>query len=71
VLKDDGSFFLNIGDELSNPGKAWSIAFAVKKHFVLQNVIVWTKAISIKKSDVGATTAEKMILDDITPGHLI
>jgi site-specific DNA-methyltransferase (adenine-specific) len=69
VLKDDGSFFLNIGDELSNPGKAWAVAFALKKHFVLQNVIHWTKAISIKKSDVGATTAEKMILDDITPGH--
>ena len=28
VLKDNGSFFLNIGDELSNPGKAWAIAFA-------------------------------------------
>jgi site-specific DNA-methyltransferase (adenine-specific) len=69
VLKDDGSFFLNIGDQLSNPGKAWAIAFALKKHFVLQNVIHWTKAINIKESDVGATTAEKMILDDITPGH--
>jgi site-specific DNA-methyltransferase (adenine-specific) len=43
MLKDDGSFFLNIGDELSNPGKAWAIAFALKKHFVLQNVIHWTK----------------------------
>jgi hypothetical protein len=26
-------------------------------------------SINIKKSDVGATTAQKMILDDITPGH--
>ena len=69
VLKDKGSFFLNIGDELSNPGKAWAIAFALKKHFDIQNVIHWIKSINIKKSDVGATTAQKMILDDITPGH--
>ena len=70
MLKDYGSFFLNIGDELSAPGKAWAIAFALKKqHFVLQNVIHWIKSISIKKSDVGATTAQKMLVDDITPGH--
>ena len=25
VLKDNGSFFLNIGDQLSNLGKAWAL----------------------------------------------
>jgi site-specific DNA-methyltransferase (adenine-specific) len=63
-------FFLNIGDQLSASGKSWSVASRLKKkQFDIQNVIHWIKSISIKKSDVGATTAEKMIADDITPGH--
>jgi site-specific DNA-methyltransferase (adenine-specific) len=53
VLKDQGSFFLNVGSSLSDPMKAWNVAQVVAKHFTLQNTIIWVKSISFEKEDIG------------------
>jgi len=66
VLKDDGSFFLNIGHKPTDPWVAWEVAFRLRKHFVLQNVIVWVKSIAIEKKDVGDYPN---IRGDIAVGH--
>lgn len=59
VLKDDGSLFLNVGSTPTNPWIAMDVASVLRKYFILQNVIHWTKGINIKKSDVGVTTGLK------------
>nr|WP_202795686.1 site-specific DNA-methyltransferase [Pyrococcus yayanosii] len=66
VLKDDGSFFLNIGYTNKDPWIAWEVVFKLRKHFVLQNVIHWVKSIAIQKEDVGNYPN---ILGDIAVGH--
>jgi site-specific DNA-methyltransferase (adenine-specific) len=53
VLSDRGSFFLNIGYKPKDPWVAWEVAFRLRKHFVLQNVIHWIKSIAIPTEDVG------------------
>ena len=53
VLKVDGSFFLNIGYKPTDPWIPWEVAFRLRRHFTLQNVIHWVKSIAILKSDVG------------------
>lgn len=67
VLKDDGSFFLNIGNKPTNPWKAYDVAQVMRKHFVLQNEVMWIKSIAISKSDVGDNCSN--LLDDIAIGH--
>lgn len=52
ILKDDGSLFLNIGNKPSDQWIASDIANITRKYFVLQNKIIWTKSISIEKSDI-------------------
>ncbi len=47
VLRDDGSFFLNVGGTRRQPWKAMRVAEIASRHFVLQNEIVWVKAISV------------------------
>ena len=47
VLRDDGSFFLNLGSSRKRPWNAMRVAEAAGKFFTLQNEIVWVKAISI------------------------
>ena len=54
VLKEEGSFFLNIGGVPSDP----SLPFEVVKQFEnsnlgLQNTIHWIKSISFEKEDIG------------------
>ena len=66
VLKDDGSFFLNVGGKPTDPWIPWEIAFRLRRHFVLQNVIHWIKSIAIEKRDVGNYPN---ILGDIAVGH--
>lgn len=66
VLKDDGSFFLNVGYSFTDPWVAWEVAFRLRKHFVLQNVIHWIKSIAIEKKDVGDYPN---IRGDIAVGH--
>ncbi len=66
VLKDDGSFFLNIGGKPKDPWIPFDVANRVRKHFILQNLIYWVKSIAIEKRDVGDYP---YILDDIAIGH--
>src|SRR5581483_8129685 len=44
VLKDDGSFFLNVGNRPKDQWIAFDVASSQRKHFVLQNVIHWIKS---------------------------
>jgi site-specific DNA-methyltransferase (adenine-specific) len=52
VLKDEGSFFLNVGHKPKDFWVPWEVAFRFKNYFVLQNVIIWVKSIAIKKEGV-------------------
>jgi site-specific DNA-methyltransferase (adenine-specific) len=65
-LTDDGSFFLNIGNNLKDPWIAWDVAHVLRKYFVLQNVIHWVKSIAISKTEVGNNPN---IAGDIAVGH--
>ena len=66
VLKDNGSFFLNVGNTPSDQWIAWDVAHTLKKRFVLQNVIHWVKSIAISKADVGDYPN---IRGDVAVGH--
>jgi site-specific DNA-methyltransferase (adenine-specific) len=66
VLKEKGSFFLNMGNKPKDQWIAWDVANALRKDFVLQNVIHWIKSIAIDKQDVGKYSN---IEEDITIGH--
>jgi len=66
VLKEKGSFFLNIGGKPTDPWLALDLANRFRKHYVLQNTIHWIKSIAIPKADVGDY---KTITDDIAVGH--
>lgn len=66
VLRDDGSFFLNIGHKPTDLWVPWEVAFRLRKHFILQNVIIWVKSIAIQKEDVGDYPN---IRGDIAVGH--
>src|SRR4030067_1908555 len=47
VLKDNGSFFLNIGASSIDPWIYMDVANIARKTFILQNDITWVKSISI------------------------
>ncbi len=66
VLKQDGSFFLNVGGKPSDPWIAFDIIQRLRDHFVLQNVIHWVKSIAINKAGVGNYPNLK---GDISVGH--
>jgi site-specific DNA-methyltransferase (adenine-specific) len=66
VLRDNGSFFLNIGNYPKDPWIAWEVANILRDHFVLQNPILWVKSIAIRKSDV---RNNPNILGDAAVGH--
>jgi site-specific DNA-methyltransferase (adenine-specific) len=51
LLKDDGSFFLNVGSSPSNPMLPHEILFEIKDLFVLQNTIHWIKSITVETKD--------------------
>ena len=51
VLKQNGSFFLNLGVTSDNPHFAFEVAIKLKKYFTLQNTIHWIKSISIDRED--------------------
>jgi site-specific DNA-methyltransferase (adenine-specific) len=68
VLKDNGSFFLNIGSTPKNPWKAMDVANVLRKHFVLQNNIDWIKSMYISRKYLGKAN-RKVILEDTTIGH--
>ncbi len=66
VLKEKGSFFLNIGSKPSDPWIPMDVAQRFRRHYDLQNVIHWIKSIAIEKKDVGNYD---LINDDIAVGH--
>lgn len=66
VMKDNASFFLNVGGTLTDPWIPLDIAQRFRKHFVLQNTIIWVKSIAIPKEDVGNYPH---IRGDIAVGH--
>jgi site-specific DNA-methyltransferase (adenine-specific) len=53
LLKDEGSFFLNMGGTNADPWIAMDVAGAFRELFVLQNHIIWAKSISIGDDTVG------------------
>ena len=52
VLKNDGSFFFNIGDRPSDELRSLTIAQKIAQHFRLQNTIHWVKSIAIPEKDI-------------------
>jgi site-specific DNA-methyltransferase (adenine-specific) len=66
ILKEEGSFFLNVGGKPSDLWIALDIAQRFRHHYVLQNTIHWVKSIAIPKQDVGKYDT---ITDDIAVGH--
>lgn len=69
ILKDNGSFFLNIGNIPSNQWITIDIANIMRKYFVLQNKVIWTKSISIKKSDIIKKISSSNIPEIVSIGH--
>lgn len=53
VLKDEGSFFLNVGSTNADPWVALDVAKSFGSNFVLQNQITWVKSVSIGDDTVG------------------
>ena len=53
VLKDDGSFFLNIAGTNSDPWIAADAANAMRDVFALQNSIIWVKSVTIGDDSFG------------------
>jgi len=66
IIKEDGSFFLNMGGRPSDPWLAFDVAREFSKYYRLQNVIHWIKHISIPKD---ASTQKNGLNGDISFGH--
>lgn len=66
ILKDDGSFFLNVGGKPSDLAIPYDVENRFRKHYCLQNDIIWVKSIAITKEDVGKSNGLK---DDFSIGH--
>jgi site-specific DNA-methyltransferase (adenine-specific) len=66
ILKENGSFFLNVGSKPTDPWIPLDVAQRFRSHYVLQNVIHWIKSIAIEKADVGKYD---LIRGDIAVGH--
>lgn len=52
-LKENGSFFLNIGAAPTNPWGPFEVAMTLRPLFVLQNVIHWIKSIYVENESYG------------------
>ncbi|NYZ79475.1 site-specific DNA-methyltransferase [Candidatus Micrarchaeota archaeon] len=66
VLKENGSFFLNVGGKPSDLVIPYDVENRFRRHFILQNDIIWVKSIAITKEDVGKSNG----LDhDVLVGH--
>jgi len=53
VLRDEGSFFLNIGAQSTSPWLSWDVARQARDLFELQNHIVWAKSVSVGDDTFG------------------
>lgn len=56
-MKDDSSFFLNVGSKPTDPWGPFEIAVRLRNHFELQNTIHWIKSIYIENESYGETKA--------------
>jgi len=52
ILRDDGSFFLNVGDRPSDEFRAFEVALEFAKSFRLQNTIHWIKSFAAPERGV-------------------
>jgi len=52
VLKEDGSFFLNIGDKPSDELRSLKVAERISRIFRLQNTIHWVKSIAVPEKGI-------------------
>ncbi len=66
ILREDGSFFLNIGGKPREPWVPYDVMQEFREDYVLQNVIHWVKSVSIAKQDAGNYDA---IRGDVSVGH--
>ena len=66
VMKNDASFFLNIGGTLADPWTPFDVAQRFRNHFTLQNTIHWINSIAILKEDFGVSAK---INKDVAVGH--
>ena len=66
VLREDGSFFLNVGGKPSDPWIPLDIAAEAREHFHVQNVIHWVKSIAIPRDSVGRACGMDQ---DLAVGH--
>jgi site-specific DNA-methyltransferase (adenine-specific) len=67
ILKDDGSFFLNIGGSPSDSLLPLEVCNEfIKSGYVLQNTIHWIKSISFEKEDIGKSN---ILQTDASVGH--
>ncbi len=70
VLKNDGSFFLNISGRPSDPALPFDLAARFTKNvdFNLQNTIHWIKSVSVDPEDIGRNNGFHNS-DNISIGH--
>lgn len=66
ILKDNGSFFLNVGGKFTDPWIGVDVANRFRNYYTLQNLIHWIKSIAIPKEDIGNYEHVKR---DIAVGH--
>lgn len=52
-MKNEGSFFLNMGASPTNPWGPFEVAMMLRSHFQLQNIIHWIKSIYIENESYG------------------
>lgn len=52
VLKDDGSFFFNIGDKPSDEFRSLKVAERINKLFKLQNTVHWVKSLAVPEKNI-------------------
>lgn len=53
VMREDGSFFLNLGASPKNPFLPHELLLRLREKFVLQNTIHWIKSITVEQRDGG------------------
>lgn len=69
ILKDDGSFFLNIAGRPVDPTLPFHVVDQFRDHgYVLQNAIHWIKSISFDREDIGKNN-ELYENETISIGH--
>ena len=69
ILKENGSFFLNIGGRTDKSLLPFLVAQRFQKAgYILQNTIHWIKSISIDPEDIGRSNGYR-IRDNLSVGH--